>query len=203
MTVSLIFVTSVLVAVCWLVFRSRVGRTFLKYRGKRLATCPETNRPVVVEVAALAAAATAPFGLPRLRLKSCSRWPERANCDQPCMWQVRAAPFDTLLKTIRRRWYQGKACMFCRRPLDDVDSSTRVAVRYASGVTHEWREIEDVNTPAVLATSTPVCWDCHIIETFRRERPELIVERPWKAAAQTPPSPWSGDPSRTSSKIRH
>jgi hypothetical protein len=32
--------------------------------------------------------------------------------------------------------------------------------------------------PEVFLTYAPVCWDCHIAETLRREHPELIVDRP-------------------------
>jgi len=30
----------------------------------------------------------------------------------------------------------------------------------------------------VLRTDWPVCWNCHVAETFRREHPELVVNRP-------------------------
>ena len=29
-----------------------------------------------------------------------------------------------------------------------------------------------------MGTHLPVCWNCHIAESFRREHPELVVDRP-------------------------
>jgi hypothetical protein len=29
-----------------------------------------------------------------------------------------------------------------------------------------------------FATHQPVCWDCHIAQTFRREHAELVTDRP-------------------------
>jgi hypothetical protein len=33
----------------------------------------------------------------------------------------------------------------------------------------EWREIRPEKLYDVLATHMPICWNCHIAETFRRE----------------------------------
>jgi hypothetical protein len=38
----------------------------------------------------------------------------------------------------------------------------------------------------VLATHVPVCWDCRVAKTFRREHPELLTDRPPRLAP--PPS---------------
>ncbi len=58
------------------------------YRGKRTVTCPETREPATVEVDAARVAASAWGGVPDVRLKDCSRWPERAGCGQDCLSQV-------------------------------------------------------------------------------------------------------------------
>lgn len=57
-------------------------------RGKRTLTCPETSEPASVEVDAAHVAATAWGGEIDLRLKDCSRWPERQDCRQECLRQV-------------------------------------------------------------------------------------------------------------------
>ena len=31
--------------------------------------------------------------------------------------------------------------------------------------------------PVMLDSYLPVCWDCHIAESFRREHPELVTDR--------------------------
>ena len=59
-----------------------------EYRGKKTVTCPETGESATVEVDAARVAASAWAGPPDLRLKDCSRWPERAACGQDCLIQV-------------------------------------------------------------------------------------------------------------------
>jgi len=48
----------------------------------------------------------------------------------------------------------------------------------SAGRTFEWHEVRPEKVPESLATHQPVCWNCHIAETFRRQFPQLIVERP-------------------------
>jgi hypothetical protein len=50
--------------------------------------------------------------------------------------------------------------------------------------TYEWPEIPPEQIPGVLATHLPVCWNCHIAETFRRMFPERVVDRPWPVEAK-------------------
>lgn len=59
-----------------------------EYRGKKTVTCPETGQSATVEVDAARVATSAWRGVPDVRLKHCSRWPERATCGQDCLIQV-------------------------------------------------------------------------------------------------------------------
>ena len=34
------------------------------------------------------------------------------------------------------------------------------------------------NLPRIFATHAPLCWTCHLAMSFRREHPELPIERP-------------------------
>ena len=72
-------------------------RAYLEFRGKRLVTCPETQKPAAIDVAAGEAAVGAFLSEPTLRLKECSRWPERADCGQDCLQQVEANPETCLI----------------------------------------------------------------------------------------------------------
>jgi len=54
-------------------------RAYLNSRGKRLVTCPETQKPEAVDVDAGETALGVFFAEPTLRLKKCSRWPERQD----------------------------------------------------------------------------------------------------------------------------
>jgi hypothetical protein len=65
---------------------------FRRYRGKQIVTCPETRKACEVEVDARHAAFTALLSYPELRMKACSRWPERHGCAQECMLQIQILP---------------------------------------------------------------------------------------------------------------
>ncbi|MGE5414740.1 MAG: hypothetical protein ACM3NW_11225 [Syntrophomonadaceae bacterium] len=56
---------------------------------KRTVVCPETGDPESIGVDAREGAMSVAFGLPRLHVVTCSRWPERRSCDQACREQVR------------------------------------------------------------------------------------------------------------------
>jgi hypothetical protein len=154
---------------------------YLKFRGKRLVSCPETREPAAVEVDAKYAAFTAPIGEEGLRLNHCSRWPESQDCGQQCLGQIVSAPEDCLVRNILTKWYEGRTCAFCGRALSGIDwLGHKPALMSPERVTLERKEIPAEKVPAVLHTHMPVCWDCHIAETFRRRYPALVVDRPWK-----------------------
>lgn len=152
--------------------------TYIKYRGKRVITCPETRKPAAVEVDARRAALTAAVSHPELRLKSCSRWPERQDCAQECLLQIELSPEGCLLRNILTDWYAGRNCVSCGREFKEAHwLDHKPALLSPEGKTVEWSEIRPEEVPGVLATHFPVCWDCHITETFCREHPEMIVDR--------------------------
>lgn len=68
--------------------------TFRRNAGSRLVECPENHQCAVVNIDARHAAATAIDGTPHVRLCRCTRWPERANCNQACLPQaLQAVPY--------------------------------------------------------------------------------------------------------------
>jgi hypothetical protein len=159
-------------------------RAFLKFKGTRVVTCPETHRTVAVEVDATHAALTAVRGDPKLRLQDCTRWPERRDCDQACLKQIEAAPADCLLRTILTKWYAGKVCVLCRKPIPEVNwlgahgLDHVPALRAPDGRTFAWEELRPETIPELLSTHQPVCWNCHLAESFRRRFPQLVLDRP-------------------------
>ena len=155
------------------------ARRLLALRGTRLVTCPDNGRTVAVDLDLKYSAVHSAFGRPHFRLKDCSRWPEKAGCGQMCLVDLEAAPHDCLVRTILAQWYAGQRCAFCRREFGEIHwHDHKPALLGADGITREWIEVPPEDVPAVLASHQPVCWNCHIAETFRRERPDLIVERP-------------------------
>ena len=77
-----------------------LGRNWLKYRGQRVVTCPETKQSAGVVVDATHAAATVFGKALELRLSECSRWPEKAGCGQECLSEIRESGADCLVRNI-------------------------------------------------------------------------------------------------------
>ena len=175
----LITIAVLAVAVGLFVFRAIPGvRAYLDYRGKRLVTCPETHETVAVDVDAKQAAEGAFLSEPTLRLSSCTRWPERQNCGQDCLKQIDADPANCLVWNIVSKWYEGKTCAFCHKAIGPLHHLDHVpALLGPDFKTVEWKRISPEQLPKVFSTYQPVCWNCHITESFRRLHPELVTER--------------------------
>jgi hypothetical protein len=147
---------------------------FLLYRGKHVITCPETLRPAAVDVDALHAALAGD-----LRLSACSRWPERAGCDQACLREIAARPEDCRLHSMVAAWYEGKACAYCARAIGPIVWHDRPPALLApDGTTREWKDVLPEDLPELFSTHKPLCWSCHNIAAFQREFPGLAFERP-------------------------
>ncbi len=165
-----------LLGVSYVLFRAIVGgRTYFMLRGKRLVTCPETNRPAAVELDAKLAAVTSVFGMPKLRIGQCSRWPERRNCGQCCLKQIGSSGGDTLVANTISRWYTGQRCIACHRAIAKIEEAALVGRDRAS---IKWRQIPAPELADVLSTHSPVCEECHLAEILRREHRYSILEHP-------------------------
>jgi hypothetical protein len=180
MTGTILVAIAVLaIAVGLFVFRAIPGvRVYFGYRGKRLITCPETHKTEAVDVAAGEAAVGSFLSEPTLRLKQCSRWPERQDCGQECLQQIEADPENCLVWNVVSKWYEGKKCAICHKAfgaLHHLDHAP--ALLGADHKTVEWRELRPEQLPVVFSTHRPVCWNCHVSELFRRLYPELVVDR--------------------------
>ncbi|MGH9366712.1 MAG: hypothetical protein ACRD3M_03450 [Thermoanaerobaculia bacterium] len=176
----LIFLAAMIAAVGLAFVLCRAAVAFFQYRGKRIVTCPETNAPVGVEVDALHAAATAPFGGgPELRLKRCTRWPERKTCGQNCLTQIEEAPKQCLVRTRLERWYAGTECVLCGAPIGEIHwFDHRPAFLGPGRKPAAWSDVLPEHLPQVLATHERICWNCYVTESFRFEHPDLVVEDP-------------------------
>ena len=153
-----------------------IGRRFVANRGARLVECPETRQPAAVDVDAFKAALGG-----RLELSACSRWPERASCGRECLQQIERSPDGCMVRTMVTSWYLDKDCAICGKPVGHIDWLERKpALMDRSGVARPWQDVEPEALPEVLSTHKPVCFDCYIAETFRREHPELVLDNPWK-----------------------
>ncbi len=153
-------------------------RSLFRYRGKRLVVCPETRKTEAVDVDTKEAAIGAFLSEPTVHLNRCSRWPERQDCGQDCLQQIEADPEKCLVWDIVSKWYAGKICVLCRKPFAPLHHLDHAPALLAPDhKTVEWKDVPPQQLPEVFATHWPICWNCHVVETFRRMHPELIVER--------------------------
>jgi len=155
-------------------------RTYLRYRGQRLVTCPETHAPAAVHVNVGKAASTTLIGKQEVRLDQCSRWPEKRNCGQDCLSQVNADPENCLVWNIVAGWYKGKSCAYCQKPFGEIHWHDRhPALLSPDRVAKQWNEIPAEQLPGVFQTHLPVCWNCYVAETYRRQNPDRVLNRSW------------------------
>jgi hypothetical protein len=156
-------------------------RTYLRMRGTRIVVCPETHEPVAVKLDAAHAAATALWETPDLALKTCTRWPERKDCNQACTTQIALAPEETLAFQIARRWFADKSCAMCKRPIAGLQhTGPTPGLLSVASPTREvvgWDEIAAEALPAAFESHLPVCASCLVAESFRRQFPDLVVDR--------------------------
>jgi hypothetical protein len=156
-------------------------RMYWRFRGQRLITCPETKNPAAVRVNVAEAARKAFFGKEQVRLDQCSRWPERRNCGQECLTQVHADREHCLVWNIVADWYKGKSCAYCQKPFAEMHWHDRhPGLLSPERVAKQWNEIPPETLPEAFATHLPVCWDCYIAETFRRQNPDRVLDRSWE-----------------------
>jgi hypothetical protein len=154
-------------------------RSFSKYRGSRIVTCPETKKPAIVEVDSLHASLTSTVGLPDIRLEECSRWPIKEQCGQECLIDLDVAPERCLVSGVLMRWYRDKNCVYCRKAFPELHwVDHRPALLTPDGKLMGWNEVNLDRLRNVLETYSPVCWDCYIAQKFRRDHPDLVVFRP-------------------------
>lgn len=162
-----------------------IARSFT-YRGERVVTCPETHEPVGAKIDGWLAARTELAGAPRYVISACSRWPEREGCDQACVPQIAASPRETLVRNIVARWYENKVCAFCGDRIREIHGVVHPAVRTAAGKIEDWTEIAPEELKKILRDAVAVCPRCDVVEAFRQDHRELVIERPAVPHTPTP-----------------
>lgn len=175
--------TMFIILLLGLVVAAYVGlavRAFVRMRGRRVVVCPETHKPAAVTVNAAHAALSAVWDRPDVRLSSCTRWPERAGCDQACTSEIEASPEETRVTHMLKQWYAGKTCAVCHRRIPPVTGSEPRPGLLSLTSNHDilsWEEVPAEALPAVLVSCLPVCASCYVAETFRRQFPGLVTDR--------------------------
>ncbi len=171
-------VVSAIILVALAVAAVMFVKRYVKYRGKRVITCPETSCHEAVELDASLAAMSSLFNQTELRLSSCTRWPERQDCAQQCIREIETSPFGCALRAMLDNWYKGKECIYCHCVFDEILwFDHKPALQSPDGHIVEWKDIRPEAIPDVLHTHQPVCWNCSIVENFRTEHVDLVTDR--------------------------
>jgi len=142
-------------------------QSYFRNRGRRTVICPDNREPVTVELDNKFAFSTALRGEEHDRLQSCSRWPEKGDCGQECLAQVNPSPEN--LERLLQKWYQGKSCAICERPLTPADwRRSRLALLNENQKLFELRHMHFDELPSALDHMAPLCWNCHQEERVRQ-----------------------------------
>lgn len=83
-------------------------RAYRAFGGLREISCPETMEAALVKIHVAHAIASRLSGGNELRLKSCSRWPDRLGCDQACLSQIAASPDGCRVRALPTRLPAGR-----------------------------------------------------------------------------------------------
>ena len=177
----------VLIGLIVLVYIGMAVAKYVRMRGTRIIICPETQEPAAVTVDAAHAAMTTIWESPDVRLQTCSRWPEREQCNQGCTRQIIESPSETLEFQVLKRWYAGKICALCRRPIQPLQhvGPKPGMLNVAGRETLSWDEIPAEHLPEMCKTHLPVCSSCQVAEAFRRQFPDLVLDRDHHQAGST------------------
>jgi hypothetical protein len=171
----------ILLAALVIVYVALAVRTYVRMRGTRVVICPETHEPAAVTVDAGHAAVSALWDKPDLQLKTCSRWPEKHDCNQACTGQIAVSPEDTLAANILKRWFDGRDCAICKRPIGVIHTTEpRPGLLNVTTGRREilgWNDIPADHLPQAFESHLPVCANCVIAETFRLEFPDRVTDR--------------------------
>ena len=133
----------------------------------------------MVEVDALRASLTSTVGLPDIRLQDCTRWPMQEKCGQECLVHLDVGPVECLVSGVLMRWYRGRNCCYCGKPMEELHwIDHKPALLSPDDLLVRWSGVSIENLSTVLNTHLPVCWDCYLVQSFRREHLDLVVYRP-------------------------
>ena len=177
MALSYVIVALLVVVAIYFAVRFFV-KASTRFGGGRVIICPETGKEAMVEVDKRRAALTSLVGRADIRLESCWRWSLNGDCGQECLLQLDVGEDDCLVRGVLTKWYHGRRCVFCERPFGEIDlTDHQPALFTPDGVTVEWADVPIAAVNQAMATYQPVCWNCHIAQTFYHEHPDLIVER--------------------------
>jgi len=155
------------------------GRAFRRWR-RFGSECPvltlETRQPATVHIdVALSSVATDSGSAPASH-QSRSPSVEAVACDQSGL-ETAHLP-EGSASAVVKEWARARTCAMCRGPVTESwFAGHHIALLEPTGMTREWVDVGADRLALALATSLPLCWNCHVAATFRRMHPELVTDR--------------------------
>ncbi len=151
----------------------------------RLVRCPDDGTPRAVEVSPWKRFWNRLRGSDDYPLRDCSRWPEKADCTQPCRTQIAEAPDGCRVVTLLEEFYRDHDCALCGRSIDkDLHKAiNKPGLLSPDGHVLTWMHGSLEELPGMLSTHQALCWDCAMVQKVYEEHPELVTERPARPAA--------------------
>jgi hypothetical protein len=89
------------------------------------------------------------------------------------------SPHDHAATEALKRFFDGKDCAICSRPIPPVHRSGLRPGLFnpATHQMHSWDDIPALNLSKALESELPVCSACQVAESFRERFPDLVVDR--------------------------
>lgn len=156
-----------------------VVRFWRRTAAPRLVTCPETGDPHAVEVDPAHRLTQKLRSADEMQLRDCSRWPERADCDQPCRDQIALAPDGCRVRSLLDEYYAHKSCVLCGKEFGEAIDWYQHEPAFINA-DHDivtWQDVPSERLPDIMADHHPLCWDCKVIEIVRQKHPDRITDR--------------------------
>ena len=91
MTAAILTIAAVLATGVLYVLAPTMADAWARFRRPREVRCPDGGVPATVVPDPARAAFTSLIGPPNLRLKDCTRWPQRRDCARGCVEQIETA----------------------------------------------------------------------------------------------------------------
>jgi hypothetical protein len=162
------------------------------FTADREIVCPESHTPAAVQIDLSHRIRTLLRGGGEfLRLKSCSRWPERKACGEECLLQIDLRP--KILDDVLQKWCAGKPCALCGRRLTENDWR----LGYFSAVNDQNEFVNAREMPLysheltiALAQYRPVCRNCQSTQLAKRAAKIVLLKGDRRATKE---EIWTGE----------
>jgi hypothetical protein len=95
------------------------------------------------------------------------------------VWRFKGgAAHDHATNKLLKRFFEGKACAICKRPIPAVHLMDMKPglLNPKTRETVSWDQIPNVDLSTALETHLPLCPECEVAESFRQRFPDRVVD---------------------------